>query len=175
MGSQRVIGCHSTSYQIQIRVPGGDRRDINHSATLQVSPNHRSMATKSIARTSQKVTLPEIPQLFNPDFLNVLIPESKADAMDVNENKANVQAPTNPLMTALMTDNRTFTENMAPALSSTGSATLDAFNGLNAWSFKEVNKALENAWAEDPGVTLRIIWNMRSIHDGKGEKELFYR
>lgn len=64
---------------------------------------------------------------------------------------------------------------MAEAYSSTGSATLDAFNGLNWWSFQQINKALERAWAEDPALTLRIIWNMRSIHDGKGENELFYR
>ncbi|KIJ09162.1 hypothetical protein PAXINDRAFT_87872 [Paxillus involutus ATCC 200175] len=34
---------------------------------------------------------------------------------------------------------------------------------------------LENAWAEDPALTLRMIWSARSIHDGKGDKELFYR
>ncbi|KAF9453719.1 hypothetical protein P691DRAFT_799651 [Macrolepiota fuliginosa MF-IS2] len=78
-------------------------------------------------------------------------------------------------MTALMADNHTFTENLAPAFKSTGSATLDAFNGLNAWSFEEVNQTLEKSWAEDSYLTLRIIWNIRSIHDGKGEKELFYR
>jgi hypothetical protein len=64
---------------------------------------------------------------------------------------------------------------MGHALSSTGSATLDAFNGLNAWSFKDVSDYLETSWKEDPGVTLRLIWNIRSIHDGKSEKELFYR
>ena len=31
------------------------------------------------------------------------------------------------------------------------------------------------AWAEDPDLTLKIIWNLRSIHDGKSEKEGFYR
>ncbi|XP_006461405.1 hypothetical protein AGABI2DRAFT_185657 [Agaricus bisporus var. bisporus H97] len=78
-------------------------------------------------------------------------------------------------MTALMTDNRTYTQNMAPALFSTGSATLDAFNKLNSWSFNDVSDYLEKAWKEDPVVTLRLIWNIRSIHDGKSEKELFYR
>ncbi|KIJ06903.1 hypothetical protein PAXINDRAFT_51147, partial [Paxillus involutus ATCC 200175] len=34
---------------------------------------------------------------------------------------------------------------------------------------------LENAWSEDPVLTVRIIWNARSIHDGKGDKELFDR
>jgi hypothetical protein len=34
---------------------------------------------------------------------------------------------------------------------------------------------LAKAWEEDPSLTLRIIWNTRSIHNGKGDKELFYR
>lgn len=40
---------------------------------------------------------------------------------------------------------------------------------------KKVDRFLGSAWEEDPNLTLRIIWNTRSIHDGKGEKELFYR
>lgn len=131
------------------------------------------MAAQSIARTSCNVTLPNIPELFNPNFLNVLIPEQKTNTTIEKKDTG----PTNPLMTALMTDNfHTYTENGAPALSSTGSATLDAFNGLSAFSFgEELNTSLAEAWAEDPVLTLRLIWNMRSIHDGKGENELFYR
>lgn len=124
---------------------------------------------------SQIVTLPNIPELFNPNFLDVLVPKSIADDAIVVDKDDGIQAPTNPLMTALMTDNRTYTQNMAPALFFTGSATLDAFNKLNSWSFNVVSDYLEKAWKEDPVVTLRLIWNIRSIHDGKSEKELFYR
>ncbi|KAI0262261.1 hypothetical protein BGY98DRAFT_1092197 [Russula aff. rugulosa BPL654] len=38
-----------------------------------------------------------------------------------------------------------------------------------------IDGVLAKAWAEDPALTLKIIWNTRSIHDGKGDKELFYR
>lgn len=69
-----------------------------------------------------------------------------------------------------------FTENGAPAFSSTLSHTLDAYIGLRQGvSGREVDRYLANAWAVDPALTLRIIWHCRSIHDGKGEKELFYR
>ncbi len=131
-----------------------------------------STVTRAIARTSRNVTLPIIQELFDPNFLNVLIPERKTDTTP----KQKDIVPSNPLVTALLNDNRTYTEKGAPALSSTGSAILDAFNGLSVYSFgEEVNNYLADAWAEDPGLTLRLIWNTRSIHDGKGEKELFYR
>ncbi|KAJ7787721.1 hypothetical protein B0H14DRAFT_3095332 [Mycena olivaceomarginata] len=71
---------------------------------------------------------------------------------------------------------RTLTENYAPAYDSTRSATLDAFHKLTHFSWSPgVGPLLEKAWAEDPDMTLKIIWNLRSIHDGKAEKEGFYR
>ncbi|KAJ7472643.1 hypothetical protein FB451DRAFT_1036014 [Mycena latifolia] len=71
---------------------------------------------------------------------------------------------------------RTLTENNAPAYDSTLSATLDAFQSLTPYSYGgKVGKLLGKAWAEDPELTLKIIWNLRSIHDGKSEKEGFYR
>lgn len=133
----------------------------------------RLLATRA-AMASQNPTLPSIPELFSPNFLDVLVPGSPVtvdDAVLVDT----VQPPTNPLMTALMTDHRAYTQNRGLALSSTGSATLDAFNSLSSWSFKDVSDYLGDSWKEDPVVTLRLIWNIRSIYDGKGEKELFYR
>jgi len=38
-----------------------------------------------------------------------------------------------------------------------------------------IDALLAKLWAEDPALTLRVIWNTRSIHDGKGDKELFYK
>lgn len=68
------------------------------------------------------------------------------------------------------------TENNAPTFSSTLVPTLDAYLGLRTGiSGRKVDQYLGDAWVEDPDMTLRIIWNTRSIHDGKGEKELFYR
>jgi hypothetical protein len=127
-----------------------------------------------MAQSSQNVTLPVIPELFNPNFLDILVPVRTEDDVTMTDT-SDVQSPTNPLVNAFLENNRTFTQNTAQALKSTGSATLDAFNNLGRWSFKEVNDALEGAWAEDPALALKLIWNFRSIHDGQGENELFYR
>ncbi|CAE6412739.1 unnamed protein product [Rhizoctonia solani] len=72
--------------------------------------------------------------------------------------------------------NRARTENNAEAYVSTTSDTLDAFSGLNANSTGEdIHQALAKSWQESPEVTLRIIWNMRSIHEGHSNKLGFYR
>ncbi|KAF8173528.1 hypothetical protein K438DRAFT_2051129 [Mycena galopus ATCC 62051] len=83
----------------------------------------------------------------------------------------------NPMMDALRQfSHRTRTENDAPAFNSTLSPTLDAFNQLTHFSLgSKVGDLLDKAWAEDSELTLKIIWNLRSIHEGKAEKEAFYR
>lgn len=129
--------------------------------------------TPSAAATSQIVTLPAIPELFDPSFLDVLVPATR-DApilVDVPE-----IAP-NAMMDALRsTAHQKRTANNAPAFSSTLVPTLDAYLGLRTGiSGEKVDSYLENAWAVDSDLTLRIIWSTRSIHDGKGEKELFHR
>ncbi|EPQ55367.1 hypothetical protein GLOTRDRAFT_106062 [Gloeophyllum trabeum ATCC 11539] len=74
------------------------------------------------------------------------------------------------------TANQTLTWNGSPAFESTGSAMLDAFQHLNRYaSWDIIDSCLSKAWEEDPALTLRLIWNTRSIHDGKSEKELFYQ
>ncbi|KAI5794582.1 hypothetical protein FPQ18DRAFT_424018, partial [Pyronema domesticum] len=40
---------------------------------------------------------------------------------------------------------------------------------------KDLADVLNRAWEVDQYITLKIIWNTRSIKDGKGEKWLFYR
>ncbi|KIJ13342.1 hypothetical protein PAXINDRAFT_81425 [Paxillus involutus ATCC 200175] len=73
------------------------------------------------------------------------------------------------------TAHQKLTANAAPTFDSTLIPTLDAFFGLDTCAPGQLGRMLENAWAEDPALTLRIIWNARSIHDGKGDKEVFYR
>ena len=128
----------------------------------------------SPAFSSQIVTLPHIPELFQPDFLDVLLPPRTALSTD-----ANVAAPVpkSAFMDALKSvAHHKVTENGAPAFSSTLSSTLDAFQSLSVdMDTLTINGVLARAWAEDPALTLKIIWNTRSIHDGKGDKELFYR
>ncbi|THG96158.1 hypothetical protein EW026_g5631 [Hermanssonia centrifuga] len=124
------------------------------------------------ASTSQIVTLPVIPELYNPSFLDVLLPVRGATA---SVQKSQTE-PRHPMMDALKASaSLTLTENLSPAYSSTSSAVLDAFQTLKPYaSDSNIPAALKKAWAEDPQLTLRLIWNSRSIHDGKGEKEVFY-
>lgn len=127
------------------------------------------------ASSSQKTTLPFIAELYDPNFLDVLLPQS---AKNTRPSVASAEVePKNPLMEALRLNTaQTLTANGSPAYSSTGSATLDAFQALRRDTFgRAVDKNLDAAWKEDAELTLRIIWNLRSIHDGKSEKETFYR
>ncbi|KAH9002791.1 hypothetical protein EDB86DRAFT_3063296 [Lactarius hatsudake] len=119
------------------------------------------MLASGAASTSQIVTLPHIPELFDPDFLDALLP----------------LRPRILLCNALKSvAHRKYTQNSAPAFNSTLSHTLDAFQTLSLHMRREsINAVLSKAWEEDPSLALRIIWNTRSIHDGKGDKELFYK
>ncbi|KAG5653115.1 hypothetical protein H0H81_002182 [Sphagnurus paluster] len=128
------------------------------------------------AASRQTVTLPPIPELHDPNFLDVLLPvkETSPQKSESSTLIAGEDASKNLMMDALKgTAHQTLTQNLAPTYDSTGSPTLDAFQFLA--SEADVKKHLDPAWAEDPELTLRIIWNLRSIHDGKGNKEAFYR
>jgi len=129
------------------------------------------MSTPAAASTSQIVTLPYIPELFDPNFLDVLLPPRS-----VPDNDVGAPVPENAFMNALKSvAHHKFTQNGAPAFSSTLSSTLDAFQCLSTdMSPERIDDLLAEAWEEDPAFTLRVIWNTRSIHDGKGDKELFY-
>lgn len=148
---------------------------------LTRSPSNRLNMpnTFAAAASSQNVTLPHIPELYNPNFLDVLVPVVDAK---IFESVTNLKQPSgstfrNPMIDALQASaKQMLTENLAPAYNSTGSPTLDAFQFLRCHvSESELNTYLRNAWDEDSALTLRIIWNLRSIHDGRGEKEIFYR
>ncbi|KAF9479389.1 hypothetical protein BDN70DRAFT_878871 [Pholiota conissans] len=132
--------------------------------------------TAEFVASTRPVTLPDIPELYNPNYLDVLVPGS-TEHLAVEEVKPVELAPVNPYMDALKaTANRTYTENQAQALKSTLSPVLDAFNGLTQDIYgSDISRYLTASWKEDPQLTLRLIWNLRSIHDGVGDKELFYR
>lgn len=140
----------------------------------------RMAYTSTVAATlksCQRFCLPEIPELHKKDFLDVLIPEKCVDRWEVGTVEETSDVPRNPMMEALKTTaHQTFTEKGAPAYSSTLSPTLDAFASISRYTtMGEMAAHLEKAWMDDPELTIRIIWNLRSIHDGKGEKEAFYR
>lgn len=72
--------------------------------------------------------------------------------------------------------NKMYTENMGITNESTSSPLLDLFAELEKTvEGKRLQKLLESAWKEDPLATLKIVWNARSIHLGKGEQDSFYR
>ena len=80
-------------------------------------------------------------------------------------------------MTALREDagNRMLTENNSPAYRSTLSSPLDLFSASRNIAGIDLHVLLRKSWESDPALTLRIIYNIRSIHEGKSEKETFYR
>lgn len=73
-------------------------------------------------------------------------------------------------------DNKMLTENGDLAFRSSGNALVDLFFELeDVVSGARLKEVLANSWAENPDATLRIIWNARSIHLGKGSRNTFYR
>ena len=73
-------------------------------------------------------------------------------------------------------ENMTLTTNNMPTYSSTLTPTLDLFNDLQSdISPAKLHDLLTQSWAMDPLETLKIIFQCRSIHLGKGEKDNFYR
>lgn len=133
-----------------------------------------SFTPNNSAASSRIVLLPSIPELLNPGFLDILLPPRVPHD---GTRKAPVSVVSNPMMEALKSvSHQTLTKNLAPAYCATDSAVLDVFISLNRYTtWNEMESYLEAAWKEDSNLTLRIIWNLRSIHDGKGEKEAFYQ
>jgi len=73
-------------------------------------------------------------------------------------------------------DNKMLTENADVAFRSSTSSLVDLFQELEeVISGPRLQELLEAAWSEDGLVTLKIIWNSRSIHLGKSSRTTFYR
>ena len=141
-------------------------RDLSHLGSLLPT-----MASPS----TQTIILPEIPELYDDNFLDILLP-AKAEGDDSTISVATTTtAATNPVIEALIENSRrTFTDKGAPAYNSTGSAILDAFHNLSTYTL-DVTEYLSKSWIEDPKLTLHLIWSLRSVSDGKGLKETFYQ
>ena len=136
----------------------------------------QTATTPAAVASSQNVTIPALPELYDANFLDRLVPKIESTS-EATEPSQDAQTATNPMMEALKgSTHRTHTTNGAQTYDSTSSATLDAFHMLRPFtSGSDIYSCLDKSWKEDPGMTLRVIWNLRSIHDGKGEKELFYQ
>ncbi|MCJ1287301.1 hypothetical protein MMC26_006649 [Xylographa opegraphella] len=62
------------------------------------------------------------------------------------------------------------------AFESTGSPLLDLFFELDSRTIgSSLEDILEAAWKEDSLATLKVVWNARSIHLGKGVQDAFYK
>ncbi|MCJ1433485.1 hypothetical protein MMC27_002847 [Xylographa pallens] len=82
----------------------------------------------------------------------------------------------NALKTYHAAQNQMLTENDGIAYRSTTSPLLDLFVELEKSILgPRLQELLALAWKEDSLATLKIVWNARSIHLGKGEQESFYR
>ncbi|KAF7197324.1 hypothetical protein HII31_01375 [Pseudocercospora fuligena] len=68
------------------------------------------------------------------------------------------------------------TANSDVTYATSGAALLDLFYDLESnLQGKRLKNELKAAWEVDANATLKIIWNVRSIHLGKGSRETFYR
>ena len=68
------------------------------------------------------------------------------------------------------------TENMDVAFSSSKNALLDlCYEMEEVVSAARLRDILEATWKHDPLTTLKIIFNARPIHIGKGSRAVFYR
>ena len=124
---------------------------------------------------SQIIVLPDIPELYDDNFLDILLPVRGGGFTAGRE--TTTSASTNPVIEALIENSRrTFTDKGTPAYNSTGSPILDAFHNLTTYRLSlDVSEYLSKSWIEDPELTLRLIWSLRSVPDGKGLKETFYQ
>lgn len=104
------------------------------------------------------------------------VPPPKAAGGKEVKKEVKPAAPSAPFLDALHGMPDTVTTNAALAYKSTDSGLVDLFHlltpGVGATA---VFDALDKAWAEDPVATLKIVFQARSIHEGKGSKTLFFR
>ncbi|KIO15440.1 hypothetical protein M407DRAFT_34985, partial [Tulasnella calospora MUT 4182] len=122
-------------------------------------------------------TIPYIPELFAQDYLDQILGPSLPRTPGPEGKKIIPNEPTNAFITAFKEEgNKSRNCNDAPAFASTFNPVLDAFSTIDGNTpGKHIHRLLRESWAESPEKTLRIIWNLRSIHDGKASKMNFYR
>ena len=76
----------------------------------------------------------------------------------------------------LATRNKMLTDNLDVTYKSTTSPLLDLFTELEkVVDGDRLFELLEASWSENPLATLKLVWNARSIHLGKGEQDSFYK
>ncbi len=129
--------------------------------------------------STRDVTVPALDELRDSNYLDRILPPPEVVPGPAPKKQEEPGDPPkgSTIMAALHdTANRQLTQNMAAAYASTLLSTLDAFNGLSqATDVEDYDWLLNRSWEEDPKTTVQIIFNLRSIHEGKAEREGFYR
>lgn len=126
----------------------------------------RAISTPPAASSRQNVTLPVIPELFDPNFLDTLLPNTESQT---HYDHTQITSR-NPAI-----DITTQKQNISPQSTSTRSPTLVAFKALRSRTRRSLLwKLLEKAWEENASLTLKLIWKSRSIVDGKSLNKVFY-
>lgn len=130
-------------------------------------------STTNVSKSSpndscQRVSIPHIPELFAPDYLDKILGQPLPRTPKPVDNKPLPNESGNAFMAALKEEgNKARTWNNAPAFASTLNPVLDAFSTINGNTpGTDVHRLLRESWVESPEKTVRVIWNLRSIHDG---------
>ncbi|KAH7105829.1 hypothetical protein BKA62DRAFT_688120 [Auriculariales sp. MPI-PUGE-AT-0066] len=148
---------------------------MSSTAPNPFAPSTKFHSATSPSDSTRPVTLPALPELHDPNFLDKILPSNEPTHV-VSPDQAKPKA-WNAFIDALEeTASLTRTTNGAVAFSTTGSACLDVFSSLNSETRpSDYTRLLSAAWAEDPLTTVRLIFHLRSIHDGQAAREPFYR
>jgi hypothetical protein len=141
------------------------------------APSTTAHSSTSPKDSAKDVTVPDLPELHDPMYLDKLLPAKPVVPPPVEKSTAEPPKRGTAFMAAVnKVENRKYTRNMAHAFASTLSPTIDAFNGLSqATNREDFEPLLRKSWGVDPLMTVKIIFNLRSIHEGKSEREGFYR
>ncbi|KAK3320454.1 hypothetical protein B0T19DRAFT_429646 [Cercophora scortea] len=134
------------------------------------------VASSAITETSESFTLAS-DSVYNVDEEGSKPASSESHTLD-NAPSVSEQLPADPAEDVHPgnMENLMLTENGDVAFRSTQSALVDLFHELEeVVSGPRLRELLNAAWNEDPLVTLKIIFNARSIHLGKSSRSSFYR
>ncbi|KAI9596876.1 hypothetical protein BDF19DRAFT_437062 [Syncephalis fuscata] len=92
-----------------------------------------------------------------------------------SDKTASTSSPFVDAMLAASTGNLKLTENSSVTYATTTSARVDFFfDAMSGTSREYIRTGLEKAWKEDPLDTLKLIFQLRDIRDGKGDRKEFY-
>ncbi|WVN85051.1 uncharacterized protein L203_100193 [Cryptococcus depauperatus CBS 7841] len=110
-----------------------------------------------------------------PQILDELIP-ANPPTPPLKLSELALESEPHPFIDALRTIPDTYTEKGALAYKSTSSHLVDLFFDFSPGIKPErLFELLEDSWKEDSLATLKIIFHARSIHEGKGFKDGYFR